>query len=270
MQRTLLAALLLAGVSAPAMAADLGMVMPAPSILPVVADAPTNWTGFSIGIYGGANFNPASPGVLQFDQDLDGDFSEPLIAPLLAAFGSNFSGSRESGLTAGASLGYDVQQGNFVFGGIVDIGLSNYSDSQSAFSSTPAFYTETRDLDFLATARVRAGFLPTENLLAYVHGGVAGGQVKYSYLSNTPATFSSSGGSNFSIGYQVGAGLEMMVSEGLSVGLEYGYTNLGESNFNTRLSSGPFVVANPTGTDSRGSDRVMDFHTLKATVKYRF
>ena len=143
-----------------ASAADFPTLTSTPEPMLVAFDEPgADWTGFSIGIYGGANFNPEGPGVLQFDQDLDGDFSEPLIAPLLAAFGDNFSGSRDGGFTGGASLGYDFQQGQIVFGGIVDIGFSNYSDSQSAFSSTPAFYTETRDLDFLATARVRAGFL---------------------------------------------------------------------------------------------------------------
>ncbi|MDB5506748.1 MAG: porin family protein [Devosia sp.] len=107
-------------------------------------------------------------------------------------------------------------------------------------------------------------------LLAYVHGGITGGQVSYSFDSNTPATFASTGGTDFAVGYQVGAGLETKVSENISLGFEYGYTNLGEGDFNTRLTSGLFVVANPDGTDARGSDRSMDFHTIKGTLKFHF
>ena len=261
-----LATALLAG---PATAADF-MTPTADAVVVDTAFEDTgDWTGFSIGVSAGGAFNPQSPGVLEFDQDLDGDFSEPYAPPLSTAFGSNFAGSSEGGFTGGVSVGYDFQAGDFVFGGIVDVSHVDYTDTQSGFSSTPATYTEIRELNFLATARVRAGFLVTPELLAYVHGGIAGGDVSYSFFGNAGPTTATSRGDSNSVGFQVGGGLETMVAENISLGVEYAYTNLGSSDFTTRLT-GPAAFNGAVGVDARGSDRDFDFHTVKGTLKYHF
>jgi outer membrane immunogenic protein len=254
-------------VSAPAIAADFDMAQP--MLSPMAAPAAADWTGFYVSIFGGGAFNPSTPGVLQLDQDRDGNFSEPLVAPLSVAFGNNFIGSHDSGFTAGIGAGYDVQMDRIVVGGIIDIAYVDYADRQSGFSSTPASYTELRELNFLGTVRARAGYLVTDNLLAYVHGGLAVGDAQYTFVSTNP-NFTSSGGDDFAVGYQVGGGLETMITENISLGVEYAYTNLGESDFNTTFTNAPFVVVNPTGTDVRGSDRIFDFHTVKATLSYKF
>lgn len=253
--------------AAPTFAADFDMAQP--MLSPIAAPAATDWTGFYVSIFGGGTFNPSTPGVLQLDQDRDGNFSEPLVPPLSVAFGSNFIGSHDGGFTGGIAAGYDVQMDRVVFGGIIDVAYVDYADRQSGFSSTPASYTELRELDFLGTVRARAGYLVTDNLLAYVHGGLAVGDVQYSFVSTNPNR-TSTGGNDLAVGYQVGGGLETMITENVSLGVEYAYTNLGESNFNTTFTNAPFVVVNPTGTDARGSDRIFDFHTVKATLSYKF
>jgi outer membrane immunogenic protein len=250
-----------------AFAADFLMpVEPAPYVAPMTV---SDWTGFYVGVFGGAAFNPATPGVIEIDEDLDGDFDEALAGPLLGAFGPNFNGANDAGALAGIEVGYDWQMDKFVVGGIIDIAYADYDDRQQAFSATPASYSADRDLDMLATVRVRGGYLVTDDLLAYVHGGLAVGDVGYSFNSTNPNGVSR-GGADMDVGYQVGAGLEARVTENVSVGIEYAYTNLGGDDFTTRFDNGPFAAVNPEGADLRGTDDIFDFHTVKASVKYRF
>lgn len=262
MTRLTIAFLAATALVAPAAAADPIMEMPM-AVAPVA-----NWTGFYAGVFGGATFNPATPGVIEIDQNLDGIYTQPLVAPLLAAFGSNFIGSRQGGYTGGFELGYDWQVDNFVIGVVGDIASVRYSDVQSAFSSTPATYTETTTLNWMGTARARAGFLFADTVLAYVHGGLAVGDVTTSFFSTNPNGVSR--GKANQVGYQVGIGLEGMVTENVSLGIEYDYTNFGGRDFVTRFNNLPFVAVNPLGTDLRGQDQIFDFHTVKGSVKYRF
>lgn len=262
-----LVALLLASAAftAPALAAD-PMVMMDP-VMPPMETASADWTGFYMGVFGGATFNPATPGVLEFDQNLDGIYA-PLTGGLATAFGSNFIGSREGGFTGGFELGYDRQLGQFVVGVVGDIAYADYSDVQSGFSSTPASYTETTTLNVLGTIRARAGFAVGDSILAYVHGGFAAGDVTSTFASTNPNGVSRGTANQY--GYQVGAGLEGMVTEHVSLGIQYDYTNLGGRTDVTRFNNGPFAAVNPAGTDVRGQDQTFDFHAIKGTLKYRF
>ncbi|WEK03223.1 MAG: outer membrane beta-barrel protein [Candidatus Devosia phytovorans] len=264
-----LTALLLAtaAISTPALAADFyGNQTAAVDMYQAPA---SDWTGFYVGGFAGGAFNPSSAGVIEIDEDLDGDFSEPLAGPLAAAFGSNFIGSHDGGFLGGIEAGYDHQMGQFVVGGVIDIGYVDFQDRQSGFSSTPASYTQVSELGWLGTIRARGGYLVTEDVLAYVHGGLAIGDTSFSFESTNPNGVSR-GGSSTSVGFQVGAGVEAKIQENWSVGVEYAYTNLGDTDFTTRFANGPFAGVNPAGADLRGSDDMFDFHTVKATLKYRF
>lgn len=263
-----LTALLLASaaITTPALAADLYSTTP---MAIEVYEPVSDWTGFYVGIFGGAAFNPAGPGIIQIDQDLDGNFNEPIVGGLAAAFGNNFTGSHDGGFFGGIEGGYDHQMDKFVIGGIVDIGYVDYTDRQSGFSSTPASYTQISDLGWLGTIRARGGYLVTEDVLAYVHGGLAVGETRFSFPSTNPNGVSR-GGNTTSVGFQVGAGVEAKLTENWSLGVEYAYTNLGETDFTTRFNNGPFAAVNPAGSDLKGSDRIFDFHTVKASLKYRF
>jgi outer membrane immunogenic protein len=263
-----LTVLLLASVALTASATAADFYAAAPAAMPVYEE-PSSWTGFYAGVFGGVAFNSSNAGTIEIDQDLDGDFDEPIVGALATAFGSNFIGSRDAGLTLGLEAGYDYQIDNFVVGGIIDIAYVDYQDRQSAFSSTPASYTQNSDVEWLGTIRARAGYLVTDDVLAYVHGGLAVGGTDFSFSSTNPNGVSR-GGDGTSVGFQVGAGVEAKVTSNVSVGLEYAYTNLGDTDFTTRFNNGPFAAVNPAGSDLRGSDDVLDFHTVKASLKYRF
>ncbi|TLD69346.1 porin family protein [Phragmitibacter flavus] len=231
-------------------------------------EPPFSWTGFYLGVQVGAAFNPSDDdGVLDFDTDLDGSYGDRI-----AAFGDNFEGNFDESLTFGAHAGYDFQIDRFVIGFLADINKTDVSQEQSGFSSTPAFYTEKRELDYLVTGRLRAGYLITDRFLAYVTGGLAYGDVEYSYLTDTPATVRSRNEPSDSdnIGYAFGGGLEARITRNISMTVEYLYTDLGDSDYVTNLSGPAAFSARAGSTDSRGSDRDFDFHTLQVKLSYRF
>lgn len=254
----LLSTALMAG---PALAADMDLPPTDPFVPePIAPIQPVrDWTGFYVGIHGGGVFNPGDPGVLEFD----GGSPNPAVA---AAFGDNYDGAFDSGLTGGVSAGMDFQSGAFVFGGVVDLSLVDVGDRQSAYSATPAYYTQLRDLDFLATVRARAGFLATEDILVYGTGGVALGDVQHSFQTDTGFDVETSGGEDWDLGYTVGAGVETRVSDNMTVGVEYLYTNLGSSDYSATISGGPFGA----GTTATGTDADFDFHTVRGTLRFSF
>jgi outer membrane immunogenic protein len=107
---------------------------------------------------------------------------------------------------------------------------------------------------------------------------VAFGEVEESFVSDTGAIVATRGGDGMDVGYAVGAGVEAMVTERVSVGIEYLYTDLGDSDYTVNLSgaagTGPGnAFSNPArgpSTDAQGSDRDFDFSTVSVKVSYRF
>jgi outer membrane immunogenic protein len=261
----------------PAIAADVVYEEP-PAPVAVMA-APT-WTGFYIGVQGGGAFNPEDPDSLgiasTFGNATNIGIPNTAGGSINGAFGGNFSSEFDESFVGGAHVGYDYQMDNFVLGGVIDINALDIAQKQSAFSNTPAFYTAERSLDFLATARLRAGLAVTPTALAYVTGGVAYGEVDYSFTSNSPAITAAFPARAFEdeddFGYTVGAGMEVMVTENVSFGAEYLYTNLGGDSFTT-LNGGPFDgngTGLGTGATSFSSNDDFDFHTVTAKLSYRF
>lgn len=231
------------------------------------AEPEWSWTGFYFGVQVGGAFNTGDNGDLEFDggpgtAGPDGNFDE-----VIPAFGNNFDGSFDSSFTGGLFAGYDRQFGRFILGGVVDANFADIRQRQSGFSNTPAFYHEDREIDFMATGRLRFGYAFNDRVMAYLTGGLAYAHVDYDFKSNTGATVVSRGGDSSQFGYVVGLGVEARVTRNISLGLEYLYTNLGDDNYKTNLSG---VGAFAPSTDTRGSDRDFDYHMIQAKLAYRF
>lgn len=261
MIKKLLLAASTAALTFPAFAADVVMEEPpAPTVMEVPAS--TGWSGVYVGLQAG----------YAFGED-DGVFElSPFTPGLATAFGPGFSGDFDDGFIGGAHVGYDWQVNQLVFGAILDVTYADIGDSQSGFSTTPAFYTIERDMDWLITARARLGYAINDNFLVYGTGGVAFADVDYNFSSNTPAAFSTSGGGD-DFGYTVGGGVEMKATQNISFGLEYLYTNLGDNDFAVDLSQNPATGAGGVfgaSTIGTGSDDDFDFHTIQAKISYRF
>ncbi len=267
----LLASAATLGLASQALAADVVYQEPA---APIAVAPVVNWTGLYLGVQGGGAFNPDNGDNLAIVPNFTGAGATFLTN----AFGSNFSTEFQSSFIGGAHIGYDYQAGNFVVGALADINALDIAQRASAFSNTPAVYTAERSLDYLVTGRLRAGYLVTESALLYATGGFAYGEVNYRFGTNSPAVtaaFPALVNTNEDEwGYSVGGGMEVKVTQNISFGAEYLYTNLGDSGSFTRLNGGPFdgaaaAVVPGQFTDFR-SQGDFDFHTVTAKLSYRF
>lgn len=220
-----------------------------------------DWTGFYAGVQLGGAFG-GDAGILQLS---------PLTPGLQRAFAPGFNGDFDDSVIGGVHIGYDWQFGNVVVGALADFSATDVSDRQSGYSVTPAAYNIGRELDYLGTLRARIGYAPSDRFLGYVTGGLAYGDVDFTYSQpGSGATVQSITGGQDGVGYAVGAGAEMKATDKISIGLEYLYTNLGGNDYRVNLAGGPFGAIGGPGTTLTGSDGDFDFHTIQMKVSYRF
>ena len=228
-----------------------------------------DWTG----AYGGIQIGSArsnDKGIFLLDPLPPGGALETAFSPTMALPDRGFSGDFDIGAVGGVHFGYDMQVGNLVYGGVLDLNRADFGDVQEGRSRTPATYTIGRSMDFLATLRGRGGYLISAKTLIYGTAGLAFGEVDFSYAQpGSGATTVTSGGQNSNIGYAVRLGIENMLTDKLSVGLEYLYVNMGGNDFNANLTGGPFSAA-AASTNATGSDADFDFGTVQLRVSYRF
>lgn len=265
-----------------------------PALIAVAAPASAqerqSWTG----AYGGVRVGIAADKggddeTILFDTNLDGTFGDTVTTGTGAnAFSPGFCGGiargsaaaggcrdDEEGYDVAAHLGYDIQLGSsFVVGIVGEYGRSDVTDSVSAFSTTPAFYTMTRRLRDNGSLRLRAGFALGDTLI-YGTGGVAYGKIRNSFTtSNTANTFTNTGNED-AWGYRVGGGVEERIARNLSLGLQYAYTSLETEDFRVRAGApapagNPFIRTNALGTDFARSEDRFDTHSLSLTMSLRF
>lgn len=157
-----------------------------------------NWTGYYAGAEIGAGFS--HPG-------FDG--------------GSTVSGSdfNESAFVGGVFVGHDWQSGQFVYGGVASFDFLGFHDQTATdpiFGGKTNSYTY--DLDWVASARARAGFLASDQLLLYGTAGVAVTRVE------TSADFAFGGTETVNktlVGGAFGAGAEYVFAPNWSFKTEY-------------------------------------------------
>lgn len=190
MKRLTLAAcagILAAAMAAPALAAD----MPVPYKAPVMA-APWNWTGFYVGINGGYGLGSSNwtAGAVT-----TGDFNT-------------------NGAMVGATVGYNMQMNQIVFGFEGDAS----ANWMTGTDSTGCCQTQN---DWLGTARVRLGYA-MDRVLPYITAGGAFGDVKASTLGLTQTATR--------FGWTAGAGVEVAFGGAWSAKVEYLYADLGSTS----------------------------------------
>jgi len=196
-----------------ALAADVG-----PVITPGPFDAPPayvttkiyDWTGFYIGINGGAAFGNIKWG----------------SAPDAVSGTSNISGG-----LAGGTAGYNLQTGQpFVVGVEADADWSGIRATVSPASCAP-------NCDFkvpwLGTARLRVGWA-FNALMPYLTGGVAFGALRASSAGAPLGT-----GTADTLGWTAGVGIEFALTGELRAKVEYLYVNLGGFSCFAACGGGP-------------------------------
>lgn len=273
-------------------AASLSLLM-AGVAAPALAQSAPDWSGPYIGVYGGVVENHEQAGeTLIFDRNLDGVFGETVTTAANAdAFAPGFCAGNalssqasdgcdkdDRGVEGSVRAGYDWQFGQIVAGVVAEWSAVNASDSITGFSSTPASYVFTRQLNDMAALRARVGFA-TGPALLYITGGAAYGGIENSFrTTNTANNFVVQEDEDDADGWQLGAGLEWRLAPNLSVTGEYLYTNLTPGDYVVRAgnsgttpATNPFILApNTAGTDISRSNDEMELHALRIGMNVRF
>ncbi|KQY95579.1 MULTISPECIES: outer membrane protein [unclassified Brevundimonas] len=269
-------AVLLAGVAAPAL-----------------AQSAPDWSGPYIGVYGGVAENNEDAGEgLVFDRDLDGQFDDTVVlngtttnaftpgscdgAATAQAVG-NGCDIDPTGVEGSIRAGYDMQFGPIVVGLVGELSAVDLEDSVTSFSSTPAAYVFTRQVEQMAALRARIGF-PVGPALFYATAGAAKAKVENSFrTTNTANSFTETVNENDADGYQLGGGVEWKLAPNLSLTGEYLYSNLQPGDYVVRAGPGtapatnPFILApNTVGTDITRSNDGLELHALRVGMNVRF
>jgi outer membrane immunogenic protein len=276
-------------ISTAALAAALGV---APALAQDTGSTSSEATGFN-GFYIGGSFGGAHTAgksdSIAFDRNLDGTFGDTITTAAGAnAFSTGFcSGSASStangncafqrdGIEYFGRIGGDTQRGRIVIGFVVEGGRPDFNESVSAFSTTPASYTLTRDIRYNINARGRIGYTPNDRTLFYAAGGPTYAKVRTRISTSNTANSFSTNGSQEEFGFNVGGGVEQKIGNNFSIGLEYLYTDVRADRGRVRVGPGtaaatnPFLLGNAGGTDFRFSNQNMRWHAARVVAAFRF
>jgi outer membrane immunogenic protein len=230
-------------------AADMSMPLKAP---PMAPPPTSNWTGFYIGINGGAGWGTAASSI-----DLSG------LTGFTGVGGTVPIGSHElNGFLGGGQIGYNWQTGNVVLGVEGDGDWANISGTAPCLEDVLSC---SANVQWTADATVRLGVLPLSNLLVYVKGGAAWAGVNYNLSSSGILTTTSISSSltTTKTGGLLGFGTEYLFAPHWTAKIEYNYTDFGSSTNTFVLTDGAASVAVPVQT-------TLQMHTVKAGVNYHF
>ena len=253
----------------------------------------TSWTGPYAGVRAGYSIQPSDGDErITFDTDRGGGFNDTVRTAAGAdAFSPGFCGGSARGTTPaagcrkdddsldlGIQAGFDYDLGSVVVGAVAEAGYGFATDSVTAFSTTPAYYTMTRQMQENAGVRGRVGYAfgARRNTLVYGTGGVVWAKMKNTIRSSNTGNAYRVFGDDKVFGYRYGGGIEQRVAQHLSLGLQYLRTSLGDSGGRVDVSRGtqpatnPFILVNPNGTIFRRSHTRFVTHNISATANFRF
>ena len=252
--RTAAGAALLASAAVPVSAADLAAGT-APPAAPGFAPIPAfTWTGAYIGvniggIWGEHQFDPVT--ATQTAGSLDGCTG----AALLGSCGFSVTTDRGRSVIGGFQTGYRWQSGIWVIGVEEDFQWTDVKNSfvlteNTPFATGPFLAGDAFEgkLKWLSNTRAQLG-VAFDRWLVYAAGGLATGamDVTASYVvrpagggaTGTPA-YSVTDEDKWHIGWTAGAGIEYAITDNVSLGVEYRYTELSSETYNL----GGFTFAN--------------------------
>lgn len=177
--------------AAPALAADVVYQEP-PAPAPIIDSAPvSSWAGPYAGVQLGYGFS----GKVR-DRTAGNDIGT-------------------DGFVGGAFGGFNMQNGQFVYGGEADV---NYSGIDGANAGTAA----RARLD--GSLRARAGVAVNDDVLVYGTAGVAAQRLRVSTAAAQDT--------NLMLGYTVGAGTDVKLTDDVFARAEYRYSDFGSDTFN--------------------------------------
>jgi outer membrane immunogenic protein len=216
-------ALLAAGVAVPARAADLG-VQPAPAPAYVAPVPVFTWTGLYIGANAGAAW---------------GEFGYDVFFPSPALFGNFSSGRSGASFIGGGQIGFNWQFNQFVFGIEGDIDGKSLSVTNAFTDPGAPFASLEGRARVEGSVRARGG-IAFDRLLVYATGGWA--------VTDVRVTGCAAGGcvsdDQALNGYTVGGGVEFALTNNVSLGVEYRFSDFGRESFELGTVNGVGVTTN--------------------------
>lgn len=248
------------------------------------------WSGpYIAGFAGYADADNEDFETFVFDTDQDGQFDDTVFTSGGAnAFSPGFcdglattptpaGGCTEDsdGADFGVRIGYDWQSGPLVYGLLAEVSMADVDDGVSAFSTTPARYSMTREIEYLAAIRGRFGYA-FDRFLVYGTAGLAHGEIDRTFATSNGANSFTENEDDAAMGVQIGAGAEFALTDRISLGAEYLRTSFEDDDYSVRAGPGtapatnPFLLVNPTGTDMQRSDTRFDVSSWRLTATYRF
>lgn len=202
-KRFALSAAAVMGLSAPAFAADVVYQEP-PAPAPIIESAPvSSWAGPYAGLHLGYGF---------------GGSAETSVGGVTNDIGT-------SGWLGGGFGGFNVQNGQFVYGAEADV---NYS----GVDGTNAGEAARSRID--GSLRGRLGYAVNDDVLLYGTAGVAAERLRVTDAAAARDT-------NLMLGYTVGAGTDVKLTDDVFARAEYRYSDYGSETFN---------LTAPTSVDS--------------------
>ena len=227
MKRFLLATVSIVALSSVVRAADMPAAMPAKERMYAPAPVAT-WDGAYIGVQGGIASRRTS-----FS---DGGF--------FSTGRSTHLDEQKTGAIVGGLLGYNWQQGGFVYGIEGDWSWVGAGSNRLgvAFDGDGDPVSTSYKINWLATLRGRAG-LTFDATLLYVTGGAAFGQVKNSVdliaAGSTTGAVASFTQDQTRVGWTAGVGVEHMFTQHWTARAEFRYVDLGKTNVACAVSGRP-------------------------------
>jgi outer membrane immunogenic protein len=241
-------------------AADIPVAVPAKA--PVMAPPSAQpWRGFFIGIHGGYAWG---------NQAVNFAALGPFYALDVGANIPFSLAGKPRGAMAGIQWGTNYQFGSFVLGTASDFAWSDVKRSETltltGLGLTRINSAEQR-MKWFGTTRLRGGFLPTDNVLLYVTGGLASGtaEVNVSHLAvGLPCAVAGAcpagSYSRTRFGWTAGGGIEI-ASGPWSFFAEYLHYDLGTANF---------AYTDPAGAGFLLASTRFSGELVRGGVQYRF
>jgi outer membrane immunogenic protein len=195
-----------------------------------------DWTGFYVGGALGA-------GAVVHDLSLN-------LGPVSA----DANGVGGEGVFGEANVGYDHDFGTWVAGVMLD---ARYSGISTDINVPALGFDAKLEADYGFDVLARAGMKVNESTLAYVLGGYSWQHFDLNAAAGgAPSTSLIDWDSS---GFSLGGGLETAVTDNVTVGLEYRYTQFADKDFSAQLGAPPGTV-----------EVEPSFHTARLGLKYKF
>jgi len=235
-----------------ALAADIPLKAPPPP------PPPFSWTGFYIGVNGGAGSGTTQTSIN----------AGAALAGLIPGIGLTLPLPSQTftGWLGGVQAGYNWQTGPVVFGIEAEWDGSNMQGNTACIL---VFNCNVKH-DWVADVAGRFGVVTFDRALVYVKGGAAWAESKYNIGNSISfggfTLAANANASNTPVGGLFGVGVEYAFLPNWSAKIEYNYIDFGTQNLSFPLTTTPAVAGLPT-IPAQVKETMQ---IVKAGVNYRF